>query len=618
MRRFSKSLIALFITIALALSGSAISPASTTELPQVAPSGLTPHFAAANPAIFDDGIQNTTLDAVFNTISCLSAGNCIAAGSFSNSAGDYEAFTQTETNGNWAKSEPAIFDPGIQYVNSYTEFRSVSCPSAGNCVAAGSFKNAVGGYEAFTQTQTNGTWAKSEPATFDDGIQNATPDAYGRTLFNTISCPSAGNCVAAGSFTNFANGYEAFTQTQTDGIWAKAVPASFDSGVQGSSARGYFQSVSCPSAGNCVVAGKFENAARQTEAFTQSQTGGVWAKPEPATFEDGIQNATSNAETEFYSVSCSSVGNCVAAGSFINTADGMEAFTQTQTGGIWAKSEPATFYAGIQNLPGDASGRFDSVSCPSAGNCVAAGRFTNAAGHDEAFTQTETNGTWAKSEPATFSDGIQSRDPYDWFESVSCSSAGNCVAAGSFADSTGRHEAFTQTQTNGTWAKSEPATFNDGIQNVSPSGIFYSVSCPSTGNCVAAGTFYNATGGDEAFTQNISKTAATPKLTVAATAKVRFRFQISSSVLTKTQKTSIKKMVTKSGKNASFTITGCAGKLPGVTDNQAKALAKKRGKIVKAYLIKLGVEKSHIKIKVKITNQGIAPKTKILARYLTT
>jgi hypothetical protein len=94
------------------------------------------------------------------------------------------------------------------------------------------------------------------------------------------------------------------------------------------------------------------------------------------------------------------------------------------------------------------------------------------------------------------------------------------------------------------------------------------------------------------------------------------KFYTSVSTLTKSQKSALKNLVGKSGKKATFTITGTAGKLPGVSDQKVKALAKKRAQIVKAYLIKLGVSKSKIKIKVKITNEGIIPKTKILARYL--
>jgi uncharacterized repeat protein (TIGR02543 family) len=95
------------------------------------------------------------------------------------------------------------------------------------------------------------------------------------------------------------------------------------------------------------------------------------------------------------------------------------------------------------------------------------------------------------------------------------------------------------------------------------------------------------------------------------------QFSTSSKALTKAHKAALKKSVTTSGKDATYVVTGTAGLLPGVTAAQAKTLAKARANAVKAYLVKLGVNKANITVKTKVTNQGIAPKTKTLASYLT-
>ena len=64
---------------------------------------------------------------------------------------------------------------------------------------------------ATTNGQATATteWGQATPAVFADGVQYATPDTY----FNSVSCASAGNCVAAGGFRNLAGGFEAFTMT---------------------------------------------------------------------------------------------------------------------------------------------------------------------------------------------------------------------------------------------------------------------------------------------------------------------------------------------------------------------------------------------------------------------
>jgi len=94
------------------------------------------------------------------------------------------------------------------------------------------------------------------------------------------------------------------------------------------------------------------------------------------------------------------------------------------------------------------------------------------------------------------------------------------------------------------------------------------------------------------------------------------KFPEGASSLTEDGKAAIKKIVNKSGKDATFTITGVANKVTGVPDSLAKALAKARAETVKAYLIKLGGKKSNISIKIKIVESGVIPKTMIIAKYL--
>jgi uncharacterized repeat protein (TIGR02543 family) len=109
----------------------------------------------------------------------------------------------------------------------------------------------------------------------------------------------------------------------------------------------------------------------------------------------------------------------------------------------------------------------------------------------------------------------------------------------------------------------------------------------------------------------------TKSVTKTATANYAAQFSAGSSVITKSTESAIKKMVSKSGKSATFTVTGVATKVTGVPDSYVKGLAKARAEKVKAYLIKLGVKKSNISIKVKIVASGITPKTDILAKYVT-
>ena len=86
-------------------------------------------------------------------------------------------------------------------------------------------------------------------------------------------------------------------------------------------------------------------------------------------------------------------------------------------------------------------------------------------------------------------------------------------------------------------------------------------------------------------------------------------FASGSSVLTKAQKAAIKKALASIGTDVTYTVTGTAGKLPGVSDSRVKALAKARAKAIKDYLVSLGVSKTSVTTQSKMTEIGEAPKS---------
>ena len=77
-------------------------------------------------------------------------------------------------------------------------------------------------------------------------------------------------------------------------------------------------------------------------------------------------------------MSCSSAGNCGAGGPYGHTG----AFVVSERNGKWGKSEEAPGTTAL-NLGGDAA--VNSVSCPSASRCVAAGSYTDQNGMTQAF-----------------------------------------------------------------------------------------------------------------------------------------------------------------------------------------------------------------------------------------
>jgi hypothetical protein len=93
-----------------------------------------------------------TLNAVARSVSCASAGNCTAAGSFSSSSGG-QSFVVSETNGSWGTAREV---PGTAALNQggAAETLSLSCTPPGTCAAGGLYSDSSGHLQAFVVTKT--------------------------------------------------------------------------------------------------------------------------------------------------------------------------------------------------------------------------------------------------------------------------------------------------------------------------------------------------------------------------------------------------------------------------------------------------------------------------------
>src|SRR5215472_11457901 len=82
------------------------------------------------------GLLNAGGEAYVTSVSCGSAGNCVAGGSYVDGRGVRRAFVVSEQSGRWRK---AIEVPGLPAlaVGGNAAVFSVSCSSAGNCAAGG-------------------------------------------------------------------------------------------------------------------------------------------------------------------------------------------------------------------------------------------------------------------------------------------------------------------------------------------------------------------------------------------------------------------------------------------------------------------------------------------------
>jgi hypothetical protein len=172
-----------------------------------------------------------------NGVSCTSGSSCVTVGDYDTSSGT-EMLAERWNGTNWAiQSTP---NPGG---GSDSSLGGVSCTAAAACTATGSYFN--GTAQASLAERWNGTsWTTQ-----------STPNRVDATATNlvAVSCPSASECVAAGSATQ---GH----MTKTDAEkWNGSAWKLQDPGIPAGSTESGLMSVSCPSTSDCTAVGFYAN-----------------------------------------------------------------------------------------------------------------------------------------------------------------------------------------------------------------------------------------------------------------------------------------------------------------------------------------------------------------------
>jgi hypothetical protein len=241
--------------------------------------------------------------------------------------------------------------------------------------------------------------------------------------------------------------------------------------------------MSCASVGNCSAGGYYTTASNISPVFVVSETNGTWHKAEEVPGTAALNNGGQAGIVSAW-VSCASAGNCSAAGTYVTTDGEQGVFAVNETHGTWHKAEE------VARPPKDETIEISSISCASAGNCSAAGDYTDASSHGHVFMLDEIKGTWHKPAVQVPSAGALGGEGNAWVNSVSCRSAGNCSAGGYYV--TGHngvyHEAFVVSEINGTWQKADEVP---GTATLNKGGVaeITSVSCASAGHCSAGGSY---------------------------------------------------------------------------------------------------------------------------------
>lgn len=433
---------------------------------------------------------NKGYNARVSSLSCWAAGSCAAGGSYTDVHRHAQAFVVSERNGRWGTAEEV---PGTAALNKggNAQVSYVSCARTGACAAVGTYTGKAGDQQWFTAGERRGRWGKAarvpDPALNDASI-------------STVWCAPGGLCAAGGSFNNLSNSDGAWVMTETHGRWHPAVEVPGLSALAVPGGTDSVTAVWCMSAGSCVAGGSYvftTTAPVSTAPFYASSTGysvfvvtekrGVWGTAEEV---PGIMGLNGGWDAGLTLLSCPSTGNCTAAGGYLPVPEGeYEACDPADP------TCPKTFAVSErngtwQNAQSTELGGGNALTCPSAGDCVLGGNVANTSSF--ARIVTETGGTWGKLLVLNAST----------VSSVSCSSAGYCAAGGENS----RYSAFVATERNGRWGKTVTpagiaAQYSPNFNNSDyAAAIVNAVACPPRIDLCAAGGFYPGhKGGLQAF-----------------------------------------------------------------------------------------------------------------------
>jgi hypothetical protein len=332
-------------------------------------------------------------------------GYCVAVGAYYTGidVNAQKPMVATETGGTWGAAS------SIQPVGAVpTQLDGVSCAAAGSCVAVGfEFEGDPfrGPKRPVAAIETAGVWGQA--------VQVAPPAGAAHAVLTSVSCPTAGSCVAVGGDESGP-----FAVSETDGIWDQAVQILPTSpGADGSPISDTidFGAVSCAGAGSCVGVGEWWGPEGHELPSAATETAGSWGQ------HLTIAPPVGASEAALEGVSCPALGSCIGVGD-----DGSESFAVTYTDGTWAEG------AVIAPPGGAPSAGLSDVSCPTSGSCVAAGDYypTGQRAEGRPMVATEANGSWGQAIPLPTPAGAM----YALLGGVSCPAEGPCEAVGAWSD----------------------------------------------------------------------------------------------------------------------------------------------------------------------------------------
>jgi hypothetical protein len=279
--------------------------------------------------------------------------------------------------------------------------------------------------------------------------------------------------------------------------WSSAKAVALPSGAKGIP-DGFLPTLTCVSVGNCEAGGSFTNADNQVEGLVLNESRGVWTAPTSLKAPPG---AAANPGVTIYALSCGAIGNCSAAGNYVNSAGDDLAFYANEVDGTWSGARELELPANALVNGQDAAVR--SLDCPSAGNCSAVGNYLDdnaVAPQDEGFVAIEINGSWRRAAVIDIA-GSVNFNPFVAMSQIDCASNGRCVAVGSYINADDVTEGLLVDEDADVWAHGEALALPPNASAFAGATLS-EVTCVKNSSCAVFGSYYSRSGAIEAMSAN--------------------------------------------------------------------------------------------------------------------
>jgi hypothetical protein len=391
-------------------------------------------------------------------------------------------------------------------VNPAVQLQALSCASTGNCGAIGGYDDGLGDSQALLVTEAGGKWQRAVEARAPAGAAIEPFKLSDGGGLADISCPAAGDCTAIGRYTDSHRMDHGVLFSETHGHWSAGVrlqlpvnsitpPKPKSGAVDVLGLAG----ISCSSVGNCVAVGTYQTNAEVWEALIVAEHDGHWSRATEAPLPAGAPVEGQNAV--LLSVTCNHAGQCSAAGEYVDPSGHQQSLLVSGSGEDWVAAPTPTPPSDANSDPNIIP---SSISCASTGVCAAVGTYINPLQNSLGLLLNEAGGQWGGSTGATLPSNAAPAgtvgDQTVVLASVACPQAGSCTAVGWYFDNDENGQGLLVSQNGDAWQPGVEVTLPTnavgGLEKQS-AGLDW-ISCASLGNCLATGVYtdigYNSQG----------------------------------------------------------------------------------------------------------------------------